>query len=290
MLNIPTELLRALVTVSELRSFTRAAQALGVTQPAVSAQIKRLQHLLGYEILDKSAPGVTLTPRGEIVVNNARRLLAVNDEILQMASGHAAGPTIRVGIPRDYAGARLPGALAKFRERWPGVSYNVSSQGVDDMLRDLKQGELDLVLAVFAEAPKIAARHIWTDEPVWVRSSATRLDPARPVPLVSYGEESACQRLAVTALYRAGLDCNFVFTAHSLVSQTAAVEAGFGVMVMPRSRAARNHLDIWDDGPLPKLPQLYGAICIREGADGSAIAELADYINDQIQDTQARGS
>jgi DNA-binding transcriptional LysR family regulator len=284
MLNIPTELLRALVAVTDMRSFTRAAQALGVTQPAVSAQIKRLQHLLGYEVIDKSAPGISLTPRGEIVVNNARRLLAINDEILQMAGGHAAGPTIRVGIPRDYAGSRLPGALAKFRERWPGVSYNVSSQSVEDMLRDLKQGELDLVLAVFAEQPRIAARHTWTEEPVWVRSSATRFDPERPVPLVSYGEDSACQRLAVTALHGAGLDCNFVFTAHSLVSQTAAVEVGFGVMVMPRSRAVRNHLSIWEDGPLPKLPNLYGAICIREGGDVSAIAELADYINDQIRE------
>jgi len=82
MTNIPTDLLRTLVAVVDLRSFTKAAQSLGVTQPAVSAQIKRLQYLLGYEVLDKSAPGVSLTPRGEIVVSNARRLLSVNDEIL----------------------------------------------------------------------------------------------------------------------------------------------------------------------------------------------------------------
>jgi DNA-binding transcriptional LysR family regulator len=284
MLNIPTELLRALVTVIELRSFTKAAQSLGVTQPAVSAQIKRLQYLLGYDVLDKSAPGVSLTPRGEVVVDNARRLLAVNDEIVQMASGRAVGPSIRVGIPRDYAGSRIPLALAKFRERWPGVSYNVSSQAVDDMLHGLGQGELDLLLAVFAEEPKIAARHVWTEEAVWVRSSATELDPDGPVPLVSYGGDSACQRVAVAALHGAGLDCNFVFTAHSLVSQTAAVEAGFGVMVMPRGRALRNHLNIWEDGPLPKLPNLYGVICIRDGGGGSAIAELADYLNDQVRD------
>ena len=61
MTNIPTELLRTLVAVVELRSFTKAARSLGVTQPAVSAQIKRLQGLLGTELLDKSAPGVTLT-------------------------------------------------------------------------------------------------------------------------------------------------------------------------------------------------------------------------------------
>jgi DNA-binding transcriptional LysR family regulator len=84
MLNIPTDLLRSLVAAVDMRSFTKAAQSLAVTQPAVSAQVKRLQYLLGYEVLDKSAPGVSLTPRGEMVVNNARRLLSVNDEILHL--------------------------------------------------------------------------------------------------------------------------------------------------------------------------------------------------------------
>src|ERR1700704_1242418 len=98
MLNIPTDLLRTLVAVVDLRSFTKAAQSLGVTQPAVSAQIKRLQSLLGYELLDKRAPGVSLTPRGESVINKARRLLSINDEILQSVGGRAA-KTLRVGIP-----------------------------------------------------------------------------------------------------------------------------------------------------------------------------------------------
>ena len=64
MINVPTDLLRTFIAVTDLRSFTRAAQALGVTQPAVSAQIKRLQMLLGAELFDKSAPGVTLTAQG----------------------------------------------------------------------------------------------------------------------------------------------------------------------------------------------------------------------------------
>src|SRR5512134_87278 len=82
MINIPTDLLRTLLAVIDLRSFTRAAQSLGVTQPAVSAQIKRLQMLLGADLFDKSAPGVTLTAKGEVIVNYARRMLALNDQML----------------------------------------------------------------------------------------------------------------------------------------------------------------------------------------------------------------
>jgi DNA-binding transcriptional LysR family regulator len=283
MLNIPTDLLRTLIAVVDMRSFTKAAQSLGVTQPAVSAQIKRLQYLLGYEVLDKSAPGVSLTPRGDVVVNNARRLLSINDEILQLTSGNPRGQAIRVGIPIDYAGSRIPGTLVKFRQRWPDVSFNVSSGAVDDMLRDVKQGELDLVLALFTEEPTLPARHVWTQEPVWVHSAATKLDANGPVPLVSYGGDSACQRIAVTTLHRAGFDCNFVFTSHSLVSLVAAVAAGFGVMVMPRGRAIRNNLAIWEDSPLPELPDLYCAIVVREGGDRTAIEELADHIKEEIR-------
>jgi DNA-binding transcriptional LysR family regulator len=283
MLNIPTDLLRTLVAVTEMRSFTKAAQSLGVTQPAVSAQIKRLQYLLGYEVLDKSAPGVSLTPRGEIVVNNARRLLSINDEILQLTSGHMPGQSIRLGIPIDYAGSRLPGTLVRFRRQWPDISYNVSSGPVDDMLRDLKQGELDLVLGLFTDAPAIAARHVWTQKAVWVHSEATTLDAAGPVPLVSYGGDSACQRLAVAALHRAGLDCNFVFTSHSLMSLMAAVAAGFGVMVVPRGRALRNKLSIWEDSPLPELPDIYTALFVRDGGDRAAIEQLADYLKEEIR-------
>ena len=102
MTNIPTELLRTLVAVVDLRSFTKAAQSLGVTQPAVSAQIKRLQMLLGGDLLDKSAPGVTLTSVGEMVVNYARRLLSINDQILGMATPRPASQTIRIGITGDF--------------------------------------------------------------------------------------------------------------------------------------------------------------------------------------------
>src|SRR5215204_4460918 len=94
MLNIPTDLLRTLVAVVDMRSFTKAARSLGVTQPAVSAQIKRLQTLVGYEILDKRAPGVSLTPRGSGVVDHARKLLLINDEILQVASSGSASRTL----------------------------------------------------------------------------------------------------------------------------------------------------------------------------------------------------
>src|SRR5882724_10105575 len=139
-MNIPTDLLRTLIAVVDLRSFTKAARSLGVTQPAVSAQIKRLQYLLGYDLLDKSAPGVSLTQRGEGVVAHARRLLSINDEILHVAGRPSSAQTLRILIPGDYAVMRIPAVLSTFRTRWPDIRFTVTGRPLDKMLRDLQQG------------------------------------------------------------------------------------------------------------------------------------------------------
>jgi DNA-binding transcriptional LysR family regulator len=278
-LNIPTELLRTLVTVVDQRSFTKAAQSLGVTQPAVSAQIKRLQFLLGYEVLDKSAPGVTLTPRGEMVAIRARRMLSINDQILQLDGGQLEAQMVRVAIPGDFAGVRIPATLARFRKRWPDVRFNASAMSFENMLRGLRQGDLDLCVAIANSKPSIDAHHLWVDQAVWVRSDATELDPDGPVPLVSFGEDCSCRYTAVNALHRIGRECDFVFTTRSIASLEAAVLAGLGIMVLPRSRVPQTALAIWEDAPLPELPQLFCGIYLREGGGNRvALEELADEI------------
>jgi DNA-binding transcriptional LysR family regulator len=278
MLNIPTELLRTLVSVVDQRSFTKAAQSLGVTQPAVSAQIKRLQFLLGYELLDKSAPGVSLTPRGEMVVGQARRMLSINDQIGQLGGGQPRAQTIRVAIPGDFAGVKIPATLAQFRKRWPDIRFAVSATSFENMLRGLRQGDLDLAVAITSSKPQIEAHHLWIDQAVWVRSDATQLDADGAVPLVSFGEDCSCRYTAVNALNRVGRECDFVFTSRSIASLEAAVLAGLGTMVLPRNRVAQTSLSIWEDAPLPELPQLYCGIYLRQGGNRAALEELADEI------------
>jgi DNA-binding transcriptional LysR family regulator len=279
MLNIPTELLRTLVSIVDLRSFTKAAQALGVTQPAVSAQIKRLHLILGYELLDKSAPGVTLTPRGEMVVAHARRMLSINDQIAQLSGGASNAQTLRVGIPGDFAGVRIPATLAQFRKRWPDIRFKANATSFENMVRGLRQGDFDLCVAIANSKPSLEAHHLWVDQAVWVRSEATVLEASGPVPLVSFGEDCSCRYTAVNALARLGRECDFVFTSRSIASLEAAVLAGLGVMVLPRSRVSQTRLTEWTDAPLPELPQLYCGIYLREGGDNrAALEELANNI------------
>ncbi len=136
MTNIPTDLLRTLIAVVDQRSFTRAAADLGLTQPAVSGQIKRLQFLLGCEVLDRSSQVMKLTPHGELVVAQARRMLSINDQIVQIGGiGPRPELAIRVGTPSDYIASILPATLARFREPWPDVRVIVRTGFYDALAR-----------------------------------------------------------------------------------------------------------------------------------------------------------
>lgn len=290
MTNIPTDLLRTFVAVVDLRSFTKAAASLGVTQPAVSAQIKRLQFLLGEDMFDRSTQGVSLTPHGEIVVSYARRLLSLNDQIVHLGgAGPRPGLVIRVGTPSDFVASLLPGVMAQFRAIWPDVCFVVRTGFEEPLVRALRAGEIDLFVGLSLKPPH-DAHYSWAEEAVWVRGATTELDPNRPVPLVSYGEACTHHRLAAKALKSAGLDWEVVFTGSSMTSVNCAVAAGLGVSAITRHRASETGMVVWEDAPLPKLPDLYRGIYIREGGARAVYEQLADDIAAALRGSTAAAS
>ena len=109
--NLSTELLRAFITVIEVASFTRAAEILGRTQPAVSLQVKRLEEAVGYSLIARKGKEISLTERGEALAIYARQILRLND--LAMAQFEQSDPAskLRVGLPVDYAVNTLQACL-----------------------------------------------------------------------------------------------------------------------------------------------------------------------------------
>ena len=288
-INIPTELLRTLIAVVDLRSFTKAAEAMGVTQPAVIAQIKRLQLLLGLELFDKSAPGVTVTEAGDLVVNFARRILMINDQIVQLALPRTGPPPLRIGIPALYGASRLPKALAAFRSRAPDIRFRVRGNPSEDLLRDLRQGHLDLVVALTISCPAVDARHHWSEEVVWVKGANATIDTAGPVSLITVHESGLLHRLAISTLNQAGRESDVVFTASGTIGLIAAVAAGLGVTVLPRCEIPPE-LVAWDDAPLPKPFDVYVGIYLRDGMDCALLEQLADTIADILTPRRGGGT
>jgi DNA-binding transcriptional LysR family regulator len=283
-INIPIELLRTLVAVADFKSFTRAGQTLGLTQPAVSAQIKRLQVLLTTELFDKSSAGVVLTREGNAVVTYARRLLSINDQILQVTAPAPSARTLRVGVSGDYISTFLPRAFAKFGRNSPYRKFLVTgTMNNEKLLHDLRTGELDVVVVWSGDKPEIDARHHWTEDMVWGRSPSLVLDPAQPVPLVSRGDEWLNHRLAVSVLERAGRSYEVVLIGPTILALITAVREGLGVMPFGRRRILNTDLQICDEIELPKLPALSCSIYVSDAGDPELLHALADAIADVIR-------
>jgi DNA-binding transcriptional LysR family regulator len=287
MTNVPTDLLRTLVTVVDLRSFTRAAQALGVTQPAVSAQIKRLQALLGGELFDKSAPGVALTPKGDVVVNGARQLLAINDQILKAVQPQAATPTLRLGLAAAL-GPDIPMA-ALGRVGGGGWRFEIRRDRSDDMLHELAQGALDLVVALTPLDPDQAPRHQWSEALAWLRGPSCEWDLAGPVPLIACEPNGDLTRVAIATLGREGRAWEIVCKLPDESSVMTAVAAGLGIAPAPR-RLARPDASVFGDTPLPRLPELCCGVYLRDGGEHDVLCGVADAIAAALRPGVARPS
>src|ERR1700760_3678768 len=97
-LNVPIEIVRTVVAISETGSLPKAGERLGLSQPGVSSQIKRLQSLVGGELFLKTANGTTATELGKLALHQARKILDANDQLLRLG-GNTAGPMpLRLGL------------------------------------------------------------------------------------------------------------------------------------------------------------------------------------------------
>jgi DNA-binding transcriptional LysR family regulator len=285
--NIPTELLRTLIAVVDLRSFTKAAHALGVTQPAVSAQIKRLQFLLDIELFDKSAPGVKMTDQGELVVNYARRMLSINDQILTALVPGSSVPPLRVGTPGDFASSVLPRIVAEYQARTPQLRIQLRGDPSENLLRDLRHGQLDLAIALTTSGPALDARHYWREEVVWI-GRPDAVEPAGRLCVVTLREGGLMHRITTSTLNQIEHDYEIVFMAVSSAGLLAAVAAGLGVAVLPRREVPPN-IDICDEAFLPKLPEVYCGIYLRERLDCEMLERLADNMADALRTQSSKG-
>src|SRR5262249_32814209 len=260
-----------------LRSFTKAAQCLGMTQPAVSAQIKRLQILLGGELLDKSAPGVALTPKGETVVRRARQLLSVNDQIVDIARPRAASG-VRIGIANEAGGAMLGWGWTAGRGGSPG---SLEIRESEDPWRDLKQGELDLAVALGGASDAEAHRR-WTEPLAWVCAPGLAFGRGAPLPIVLGPGGGEITRVATATLERSGVEWEPACRVPSSLGCAPAVAAGPAVG-MPLQRFVPAGRGACDDPRLPPLPELACGIYLRETAEEPRLKQLAELIVETLR-------
>src|SRR5919201_546721 len=140
--------LKTFVTVAELRHFARAASVCNVSQPAVSHQIAQLEADVGAKLLNRAARRVSLTVAGEVMLEEARRILAAVDrarERMQEVTSGAVG-RIRLGASATPGLYLLPALLAKYRAAHPTFDLQFQIGAVDDLAQRVIRNDLDMAI------------------------------------------------------------------------------------------------------------------------------------------------
>jgi DNA-binding transcriptional LysR family regulator len=143
--------LRYFVAVAEEGNISRAAQKIFLTQPALSRQIKALEEELGQCVLERQAHSIRLTPAGEILLREARELLAHADLVLERVRATGHGLRLRVGYAPSFAAGILSVAVSSFTQTHPNAQVELHDASTKEMLAGLEDDKLDIAITLRRE-------------------------------------------------------------------------------------------------------------------------------------------
>jgi DNA-binding transcriptional LysR family regulator len=284
-LNIPTELLRALVTLKDCGSYTRAGELLNLTQPAISSQIARLKIILGGEVFEKGL-GLTMTRRGALALSYARRILAMHDQLITVVGPNPAPRQILIGMPRWFNYRRIIGIIRTCSVGLINDKVNFRCDESEGLIRDLTAGTLDLAFICNALEPPSPAIALWSEPLYWVKAPDLSLTPGAAIPLVSC-PGSLPDRIATKLLDEASLGYAIAFSGPEHATRKAAVAAGVGIMLMPE-RVISQDMVIAREAYLPKPPAIRTGLFAREGLDLGSIKPLVRALEGVLRPRDAR--
>ena len=283
------EVLRSFATGVEVGGFSKAADRLGRSTSAVSAQLKKLEEQAGTPIFRKSGRGLALTEAGETMLAYARRLLDLNDEAVAAVRGVQLDGWVRFGLQEDFGETLLPEVLGRFARAHPNVRIEARVVRNVELVDRVRSGRLDLALAWSDGASVPYSERVVTVPMCWVgpadRREIWRSGDGEPLPLAVLESPCLLRSAATAALDGAGIAWRLAFVSPGLGGLWAATVAGLGVTVrtplgLPPSVRALPE----GDGGLPALPMLDLCLHRAEADPGPATARLAAIVMRAVRD------
>lgn len=234
--------------VAELRSFSRAAEALALTQPTVSEHVRSLEDQLGVQLLDRLGRGATPTRAGVLLLGYAQRILSLAREAQQAVDqfqGRMTGELVVGGstIPGEYV---LPVLIGHFKAKYPDISISLLIGGSRQVSEWVEDGRVELALVGARPAHRaLEARELMGDDLVvvvpaghpWVGRARLTPDDLRTEPLIVRERGSGSRETVERALKTAGADLAAFRIAGEMGSTQAikqGVRAGVGVSLISK--------------------------------------------------------
>lgn len=237
--NVSLDSLRTLVIAQDVGGFGRASERLGRTPSAISLQMKRLQDEIGVQLFRKQGRKTLLTEQGEIALRYARKVLELNDEMIDVLRGSSLSGVVRIGFAQDFTANVLPLVIERFSGLYPLVKLEVTVDRGQVLIQSLNSGDLDLALTLGGSPGKNA--QLLSELPLyWIASPKFKDRASQPLPLAMFTPPCGCQTRGLDSLQDVGRSWRTAMTSPSLPGLWAAVSAGLGL-------TARTLIGIPDD-------------------------------------------
>lgn len=244
-MNISLRQLRAFVAVAESSSFSRAADRLALTQPAVSRNVTELEQALGLQLLHRTTREVELTEAGRLLLGNVTRVLEDLDACLLEVQGLATQRKGRVKVASSptLSAHLMPQCIAQARQLMPGVSIKLLDRIQSDVLASVRSGEVDFGVVIDpSERQDLCTQDILSEPFSLVCLSTHRLAQASDVHWSELGDEamvlldgdSGSRRLIDSALQAHGVAAQTVQDVGHTTTIYSMVEQGLGLSVVPQ--------------------------------------------------------
>ncbi|RYE51870.1 MAG: LysR family transcriptional regulator [Hyphomicrobiales bacterium] len=272
-INLPTDLLRTLVTIVDTGSMVRASERVFLTQSALSLQMKRLADIIQRPIFIRHHGSLVLTPVGERLVARAREILVLNDNLVAEVGHGLAGP-VRVGMTQDFADAILSGVLCRFKHLNPEVRLEIRVSNSDELTWLYASGMLDIALHLAdpdASAACAKAQMVWLGDPDLL------LQPILPLAIMT--KPCRFRDAAVEALDSVGRSYVIALETPSISALRAAVESGLAATCRTVAFLGNQFKPLNLQCPLPEVAYMLSAC----PSPNTAISDIVELIRGSLK-------
>lgn len=280
-----------LAKVVELGSLTKAAEALGCTQSAVSHTINNLESELGFAVLTRSRAGVKLTGDGERIMQPIRGMLNYAEQLRQTASairGLDSG-TVRIGAFTSVAVHWLPGVIKEFQRDYPNVDIKLLNGDYYDVENWLIEGSVDLGFVNVPNDLRCECIPLMEDRLLAILPRGHKFESYPKFPLVECETETFITLLeesnhdANRALAAAGIKPNIRFSTKDDYAIIAMVEKGLGISIMPELLLKGRHDGVVVKELVPPSKRFIGLAITETSKNSPATRRFADYTVDWVR-------
>ena len=243
---------------------------LGVTQPSVSQQVKRIEHHVGRPLFRRTRRGVNLTADGEAVIIYARAMLGLTKDLKQRLGHLANGVEVAAGMSEDFCRIALPSVLRLFVLDHSNVRVRILSGTYDTLTTAIENRTVDFaIMRRYDRFPD--AEPIFRDEMAWFGGFGLRLPVSDPVPLAVPLAPNPSRSTTIDCLRAAGRRSFIRFESVGFAGVEMAIGANLGVCAGSRSMLVHNAAPLPDGHGLPSLPPVE-FVMVRAGPLLSDIA------------------